>query len=135
MGDPYEFPVELGKVREFARATKARLRDDVRQVVPLTFPVTSVAWSSGYDELVGRLRNLTGLQHAEQEFVFPDGPVAVGETLIATERVESVDTQVGKRGWAKETRVVLTEFHDRTGKLVTQMRATLVSISRSGEKS
>jgi hypothetical protein len=129
----YDFPVELGKVREFARAVKARA--DHREIVPPMFPATAVTWSDIYLDQLAELTARGTVLHIEQEFTFPQGPPAVGSVLRAVESLESVRTRAGKRGWVMETRVLRTEFCDQAGVLVGCSRATIVVTGKSAEQS
>lgn len=133
-GEPYEFPVERGKVREFARATRAR-RDsyftDPRPVTPPTFLMSSSFWAGpGASPFRDEPRDWSRILHGEQEFVFPAGPPRAGTTLTATQRVEEVYTKQGRRGGTMEFTVLVTEYRDAAGTLVAQARSTVIETSR-----
>jgi hypothetical protein len=134
-GEPYEFPVERGKVREFARATKARrdsYLDDPRAVTPPTFLASSTFWAGpGTSPLGDGPRYWSRILHGEQEFVFPAGPPRAGTTLKATERVEEVYTKQGRRGGTMEFTVLVTEYRDETGALVAEARSTIIETSQA----
>jgi hypothetical protein len=135
IGKPYEFPVERGKIREFARAIRAEspaLLSDPAPIAPPTFLVTAALWSDWYDRYLGELASLGDLLHAEQEFEYPDGPPAAGAVLTARELLESVEVTPGRRGWQRERRVVVTEFVDADGATVSRSRSTFVLIGRTG---
>ncbi|GAA5180602.1 MaoC family dehydratase N-terminal domain-containing protein [Rugosimonospora acidiphila] len=137
-GQPYEFPVERGKVREFARATKAR-RDsyftDPHAVVPPTFLMSSAFWAGpGASALGDQERDMSRILHGEQEFVYPAGPPRAGTPLIATQRVEDVYSKQGRRGGTMEFTVLVTEYRDEHGTLVAEARSTVIETSQAPER-
>lgn len=134
-GEPFEMVVEAGKVREFARATKAtdpgQLGED--PVAPPTFLVTSSFWSGPENGAwpAGSLV-MERVLHGEQEFVFPGPPPRAGARLTAVTRVADVYEKAGKRGGAMQFGVAVTEFRDAaTGELVAESRSTLIETSKS----
>src|ERR1700761_330969 len=70
-GEPFTIPVELGKIREFARATKSRnpAYDGPDALTPATFLMTAVFWSApGSDPAMALARDRSRVLHGEQEF-------------------------------------------------------------------
>ncbi|GIH17949.1 FAS1-like dehydratase domain-containing protein [Rugosimonospora africana] len=136
--EPYEFPVERGKIREFARATRARRTsyfDDPEAVTPPTFLMASSFWAGpGAAPFRDESRDWSRTLHGEQEFVFPAGPPRAGTVLTATQRVEDTYTKQGRRGGTMEFTVLLTEYRDQAGTLVAQARSTVIETSRAPEK-
>ncbi len=128
----YEMPVELGKVREFARATGSVNPDyqSADAVVPPTFLTTSAFWEpTEGPSLVERLGvDLPRVLHGGQEYSFPAGLPRVGDALAVDVTIESVNTKEGKRGGSMTFIVVLTTFRrgDHDGPVVAEGRSTVI---------
>jgi hypothetical protein len=132
--EPYEMYVEIGKIREFAKATKssnvAHLTGE-HPVVPPTFLMTMMAWQGeGNSVWHGVDRDLSRQLHGEQEFVFHGEPPRAGTRLRVSERMEDIYEKTGKRGGSMLFSVIVTEFHDESGQLVAT--ATMTQI-RTGQ--
>src|SRR5581483_12221725 len=95
-GAPFDLHVELGKVREFARAVKcdhpSYVSDD-RPVIPPTFLTTTLHWELDVPNAnpwsllhVDQRRGL----HAEQEYVFHGPPPRAGTRLRARSKIAEV---------------------------------------------
>lgn len=107
-----EFPIEWGKVREYASATGAGrppYLDDPMSVIPPTFLATVVYWvtigttlrSKDVSEAaatVGISTDVTSLLSLEQEYVFYGPPPRVGDTLYPSERLHDVRVKHGRSG-------------------------------------
>lgn len=134
-GEPYEFPVERGKVREFARATKARssaYEQEPDPVVPPTFLTSSAFWATPESSPFGGAGlNWARILHGEQEYVFHGPPPRAGDVLTAQQRIEDVYTKEGRRGGTMRFTVVLTEFRAPDGRLVAEGRSTVIETSRA----
>lgn len=137
-GEPYAFEVERGKIREFARATKARdgaYFDDPRPVAPPTFLASSVFWAGPRSSPLSS-RNWARILHGEQEFVFHGPPPRAGQSLVAQQHVEDTYEKQGRRGGSMRFTVVVTEFRTPDGELVAESRATIIVTSKAaGEDS
>ncbi len=128
----YEMPVELGKVREFARATGSTNSeyDGPNAVVPPTFLTASAFWEpADGPSLVERLGvDLPRVLHGGQEYSFPGELPRVGDQLAVDATIESVNVKEGKRGGSMTFIVVLTTFrlesHD--GPVVAEGRSTVI---------
>jgi N-terminal half of MaoC dehydratase len=130
---PYELHVELGKIREFARATLSNHPEYLaseRPPSPVTFLATSRSWQEG-DQSVwhGVDRDISRVLHGEQEFVFHGEPPRAGTRLSARERIESVFDKTGKRGGTMRFIVITTEYRDEQGTLVAEARMTQIITS------
>ncbi|GAA2638553.1 MaoC family dehydratase N-terminal domain-containing protein [Dactylosporangium fulvum] len=127
VGEPFTLDVERGKIREFARAVRSQNPDYLeaeRPVVPPTFLTTAFFWQSGPSdpwEAVA-MDQRKGL-HAEQEYVFHGPPPRAGTRLTGRSRIESVTRKEGRSGTLTFA-VMVTEFHDETGRLVATARLT-----------
>ncbi len=139
VGEPQVLHVELGKIREFARALKddnplyldpeyAR-REAGGVLAPPTFTMTLAHWDSG----TGRPRldlDLRRLLHGEQEFEYLK-PIRAGDVLTATTRVANVFEKAGTRGGTMKFAVLETEFKNQKGDLVMRSRSTLIETGQA----
>ena len=133
IGEPFDVPLERGKVREFARATfstNPSYLDDPAPVIPPTFLATMAFWSGPGTDPWNHVRmdQSRGL-HAEQEFVFHGPPPRAGTTLTATSRIADITTKPGRRGGELTFVTMVTEFRDPEGKLVAEAKLTGVETS------
>lgn len=128
-GPSFEMDVELGKLREFVRATQAPVDpylSDEAPPVPPTFLATSRLWErdSPWPKLgLGQDRVL----HAEQEYVFPGPPPRVGSRLVGESTIEKVFTKDGRRG-RMTFAIMVTQFRDSAGRVVAEARMTGVEM-------
>lgn len=132
MAEPFEMRVELGKVREFARATNSRHPDHQSDdgVSPVTFLQSSAFWQTRANDPLPE-RDLRRSLHAEQEFVFPGGPPPVGARLTGRSRVDDTWTKAGRRGGELTFTRVATDYTDESGALVAQVFFTTVETSKA----
>jgi hypothetical protein len=136
-GAPFTMPVELGKIREFARATKSRnpayeAGGDRPALAPATFLITAVLWQTPESNPYhGVDRNLERILHGEQEFVFHGPPPSAGDQLTAQSRIAAVYEKEGKRGGTLVFTEQVTEFRDADGRLVAEARNTTIETSKS----
>lgn len=134
-GTPFEMTVELGKVREMARAMHA---DDVPafidgSAVPPTFLTCTFHWEEAIPDAnpwphvkMSRSRGM----HAEQEYVFHGPPPKVGTRLACRSRIADIFEKQGRRGGTLTFVVMITEFRDETGTLVAEAKMTAVETAR-----
>lgn len=125
--DEWEFQVEAGKVREFARAVHDVHADD-SGIAPPTFPV--VISSSFVERLVTKILDLDRWRtvHGEQTYEY-FRPIVAGDTLHCQARLVGDETKTGKRGGTM--RIVTTEVEfvsAASGMLVC--RETMASIEK-----
>ena len=120
-GEPFVLEVERGKLREFARATFGEPGD----VAPPTFLTTAFHWQSGDSDPWEQVRMdpSRGL-HAEQEFVFHGAPPRAGDRLIGTSRISEIYEKTNRAGQTLTFVVMVTEFRDRSGRLVAETKLT-----------
>jgi hypothetical protein len=138
-GTEFTMDIELGKIREFARATRSANPDYLTgdsPVVPPTFLTTTMLWSTGeanpWDKV--KMDQSRGL-HAEQEYVFHGPPPRAGTRLTAQSRISEVFEKQGRRGGVLTFAVMVTEFRDAEGRLVAEARLTGVEAERLAEES
>jgi hypothetical protein len=122
-------PIERGKIREFARATKSQQRvyfEGEHPLSPATFLMSSAFWLDPENEPYDPNLNLDRILHGEQEFVFSGEPPHAGTTLVGRKVVERTYSRQGRRGGAMTFTVILTEFRNESGAVVAEGRTTLI---------
>ena len=137
-GERFEFVVERGKIREFARATHAASGgdpDDRAPAIPPTFLVTAAHWAPHELALLERIPGDRARRlHGEQEFVFPTGPPRAGDVLRGHTRVAAAFARQGRRGGRLRFYVLETEFRDPAATLVAVSRTTVIETERAPEQ-
>lgn len=128
-GTPFTLDVERNKVREFARAVRASHPDfeSERPVVPPTFLTSTFhveADVPGANPWAALEVDLERGLHAEQEYVFFGPPPRAGARLTCRSRIDRIYEKEGRRGGTLTFAVMVTEFHDESGKLVAEARMT-----------
>jgi N-terminal half of MaoC dehydratase len=133
-GEPFELMVEVGKIREFSRATFNDRQEyqDGTSTQP-TFLMTALHWQHDSSDVLplvefDRERTL----HAEQTFTFLGPPPCAGTKLRGQSRVDRIYTKEGRNGLLTFAEIV-TEYHDESGQLVATARMTGVETSPSNE--
>lgn len=126
-GPEFEFPLELGKQREFAAAAHAFQPHFQDGPHPLMFPtlpiVGSYLWGYMPEEARGTSLVAMGMDgkfafDGEQEFIFPEGLPRIGEVLTGQVTVEDVWRKTGKRSGELIFYRIRTDYRDRvTGRL------------------
>lgn len=122
-------PIERGKIREFARATKSRhpaYFDGENPVSPPTFLMASAFWLEAVNEPMAKPRDRARTLHGEQEFAFRGEPPRAGIVLTGRKRLERSYERTGRRGGAMLLTVFVTEFVDVTGHVVAETRMTVI---------
>ncbi len=134
-GEPFTMVVELGKIREFARATKSRnpeYLESENPVSPVTFLQTAAFWQSRANSPYGGApANFERLLHGEQEFVFHGEPPRAGSVLTGQSRIERVYQKEGRRGGLMTFTEAVTEFRDEAGRLVAESKTTGIVTERA----
>ncbi|MCZ7527290.1 MAG: MaoC family dehydratase N-terminal domain-containing protein [Acidimicrobiia bacterium] len=134
---PFDMVVELGKIREFARATKssnaAYLEAD-EPVSPPTFLTTAQFWSPPGESVMAKVgMDLRRVLHGGQEYVFHGPPPKAGTRLHAQSRVEDIYEKEGKRGGTMTFVIAVQEFRDDDGNLVAESRTTVIETGKAPE--
>ena len=129
--DPVTMRVELGKIREFARAIKDDdpLYFDEQDPgipaqgvwAPLTFLQTVRFWDDDGAKTIRPPFDLKRVLHGEQEYEY-FGPVTAGDTLTAVSRIVDLYEKPGKRGGTMTFCVTETDFTNQRGELVARAR-------------
>ena len=131
--EPFEMAVELGKVREFARAVKwsdAGYLTGSEPLAPPTFLTVARHWQDERHSVWGQ-RNFGRILHGEQEFVFHGEPPRAGDRLMGQMRIDRTYEKAGRRGGTMKFIEVVTEFRDPSGRLVAESRGTVIETGRA----
>jgi len=134
--DSFEFPVERGKIKEFANAIcdpnpvfkdqdYARNQGFADVIMPVTFPITFV-FQQDSDNAVLESALKLGMDparsvHGEVEFIY-ERPVFAGETLRGEIWIGNIYEKAGKRGGTMTFVEHETRFFDGAGKLAVTLR-------------
>lgn len=134
-GEPYTVEVERGKIREFARATKARDESyftDEHPVAPPTFLASAAFWATPQSWALDASEvDWARILHGEQEYVFHGAPIRAGQTLTARQRIEDRYEKQGRRGGTMRFFIIVTEFRTPDGELVAEARSTVIETSQA----
>jgi acyl dehydratase len=120
--DEVEFPVEEGKVREFAVA----VGDSDPRSVPLTFATVAGHWrdQAAMVQVLGL--DLKRIVVGEVEWEY-HAPVAIGDRLCGRRTVTAIDRKQGANGTM--TLITLeTRLHRRDGELAVVQRDTVIEL-------
>jgi hydroxyacyl-ACP dehydratase HTD2-like protein with hotdog domain len=128
------FPVERGKVREFATAIlddNPLYLEEEMPPAPPTFTMTSQFWPATSDEPPPDLGiNFARVVHGEQDFEYLE-PIRAGDVLTGEITVADVYTKEGKRGGTLTFVVLETRFTNQLGKEAVVARATIIETSKA----
>jgi hypothetical protein len=130
-GPAFQMTIELGKIREFARAAMNEdpaYLEEANPPVPPTFLASMAFWEPpDAGEVFASLEiDPRRLLHGGQEYRFFGEPPVAGTVLTAQTRIDSVTEKVGRRGGTMTIAVLVTDFTDADGRLVAQGRATAI---------
>ena len=121
--------VELGKIREFARAVKDSNRvylDDAQALAPPTFLMTMALWMGDLGQTRSAVKlDYRRLLHGEQEFEYVR-PIRAGDVLTFRSRTKDVFEKEGKRGGKMLFVIGETEFKNQRGEVVAYTRNTAI---------
>ena len=121
--------VEVGKIREFARAVKdpnPAFFADAGAPAPPTFLMTIAHWLGD----LGKTRSAVKLDyrrllHGEQEFEYVN-PIRAGDVLTFRSRTKDVFEKAGKRGGKMLFIIGETEYRNQRGEVVAYTRNTAI---------
>lgn len=140
---PYEFPIERGKIREYARA----IGDDnpIYQdpdfaaktavggiIAPPTFLRTFMYEPRDAVEALD-VKDWSFIVHGEQEFEYLL-PVLAGDVLSAQDKIISIVEKESRRAGKLQIAVIETSFHNQRGEKVQIARRTLVETGKRIEE-
>jgi len=128
------FPVERGKVREFASAIfddNPVYVDEETPLAPPTFTMTSQFWPATLDGPMPDLGiDFARVVHGEQEFEYIE-PIRAGDVLTGEIKVADAYSKEGKRGGTLTFVVLETRFTNQHGKEAVVARATIIETSKA----
>lgn len=133
--EPFEMLIEVGKIREFARAVKSSDPAYLSGWNPVITPTFLVSASFWLEE-----RNSPTLQaglsmervlNGAQEFIFHGPPPRAGTRLLVQGRVDKVYEKQGRRGGAMSFMEVVYEFRNEEDVLVAEQRSTVIETSKA----
>jgi len=121
--DEVDFPVEEGKVREFAIA----VGDDDHRTVPLTFSTVAGHWrdQAAMVDLLGLDLKRIVVGGSEWEY---HAPVAIGDRLHGQRVVQGVEHKQRERG-AMTLITLETRLHRGDGELAVVQRDTVIEVA------
>ncbi|MGE3875924.1 MAG: MaoC family dehydratase N-terminal domain-containing protein [Parvibaculaceae bacterium] len=125
--EEWDFHVEAGKVREFARAVHDAHAEDT-MIAPPTFPV--VAAAGFVERLVATTLALDRSRtvHGEQSYDYLE-PIVAGDLLHCRARLTGDTVKAGKRGGAMRIITIEVEYRSAaSGRLIC--RETMTTIEK-----
>ena len=133
---PFEFPIERGKIKEFAEAivddnpvyrdpAYAKKSGFGQVIVPPTFTATKAFWRTG-----GTNAEIAGLDnrfllHGEEEYEYFK-PILAGDILTCRGKITEAYEKAGKRGGTMTFVVFEFTFHNQRGEKVLISRSTVI---------
>jgi acyl dehydratase len=134
--DEVSFPVERGKVREFARALHqsdpihldagaAAAAGFAAIPAPLTFAMTAMSWRERDAAIEDLGFDFKRLLHGGTTWEYRR-PLVVGDELTVKRTVAAVDEREGKRGGVMTFVTIDTDITDASGSLVARQTDTLI---------
>lgn len=131
----FQFPVERGKVREFAIAAQASdpAYFAIDPPVPPTFlTIGRLMWQPAEESSITKLGfDLARVLHAEEEYEFFGELPRAGALLSVSSEVGEVWQKPGRRGGMLRFGTVLTTFRNQDGDLVAEQRSTFVETAQA----
>jgi len=136
---PYEFPIERGKIREFADAIgdpNPLYRDGAHAaklgyaniVAPPTLLRTFLYEPKAASDAL-KVKDWSYIVHGEQEFEY-FAPILAGDVLTAQDRIVSITEKESRRAGKLQIAVIETVFHNQRGEKVQVARRTLVETGK-----
>ena len=132
---PFGFPIEAGKIREFARATLDdnpiyRSKDEAKRAgfqnipAPPTFAMAAVFFQTAESQAPLDIDFRYAL-HGEQEFEYL-APIVAGDELTGRSRISERYEKEGKRGGKMLFTVLETQYENQRNEHVLNVRQTLI---------
>jgi len=124
--------IELGKIREFAKAVKDPnpiYTDAGSAIAPPTFLMTIAHWIGDLGQTRSAVKlDYRRLLHGEQEFEYVK-PIRPGDVLTFRSRTKDVFEKDGKRGGKMLFVIGETEYKNQRGEVVAYTRNTAIETS------
>lgn len=131
---PVTFPVERGKIREFARAIRAEnpvYLESECPPAPLTFTRTFLHWGDALLDAYLELGvDVTRTVHGGQEFEYL-ARVCAGDVLTMTGKLVDVYTKQGAKGGSLQFIVFEWTYTNQHGAVAVRSRNTTIVTSRA----
>lgn len=125
--------LEMGKVREFARAVHSTHPSHCSEqpVIPATFLATEAHWDG---QGSGVFPEPDRLLHGGYEVTFPEGPPHTGDAwLTITSGVDKTYVKQGRRAGQMTFVELVSDYTDEAGRAVAKVRQTvIVTVSAEG---
>ena len=132
--EPFTMIVEVGKVREFARATNSAnpvYFDTWTPVSPPTFLAAASFWMAPENSPALKANlNFERILNGAQEFVFHGLPPRAGTRLTGTGRIDKVYERTGRRGGTMTFLEIVYEYVDEAGAPVAEVRSTIIETGK-----
>lgn len=128
---PFRMPVEMGKIREFAIATRARHSmyfSWSRPAIPITFFTTMSFWQTPESSPYPLNRDMSNILNAGQTFTFFGELPRGGDVLIGTSRLGRGFDRFGRRGGQLHFQEYITDFRKK-GEMIATTTHTQVEVS------
>lgn len=132
--EPFTMIVEVGKVREFARAANSAnpaYFGTWTPVSPPTFLAAASFWMTPENSPMLKAKlNFERILNGAQEFVFYGPPPRAGTRLTGTGRIDKVYEKAGRRGGTMTFLEVVYEYVDEAGSPVAEVRSTVIETAK-----
>lgn len=137
---PFEFPIERGKIREFANALEddnpiyrdpayAKASPFAGIIAPPTF-LRTFFYENPASVRDLKVKDWRFILHGEQEFEYYL-PIRAGDLLTGQDRIVKVFEKEGRRGGKLTFAVIETTFHNQRGEKVQVARRTLIETGQT----
>ncbi len=135
----FEFPIERGKVHEFALAVTddnplfhdegyARSKGFSSVVAPPTYSMCASFFQPPGAQAIPEGLDMRYVLHGEQEFIYRR-PIVAGERLFGVTKAEASFAKEGRRGGTMTFYPTATEYRDAAGELVLTVRTVTIVTS------
>jgi len=137
-GPEYKFPIELGKVREYARATgytDHAYFEEENPVIPICFlGIAGRIWGYTFDDpkdtaLADVDIDRSLLLHAEEEYEILGVLPRAGDVMAVRTYIKDVYDKEGRKGGIMTFVITETEFKNQAGELVARSHQSVVKTS------
>jgi N-terminal half of MaoC dehydratase len=134
----FDFPIERGKIREFAQAAQSTnpAYQGLEAIIPPTFlTIAGMAWEPPEESLLAGLGfDLPRILHGEEEYVFFGPLPKAGDTLLVMGRKGDEWEKEGQRGGVMRFAQLVREFRSPDGSLVAEQRMTIIETAAKEAK-
>jgi hypothetical protein len=132
--EPFTMLVEVGKIREFARAVNSSNPDYLQTwtpVAPPTFLSAASYWMTPENSPTMKAGlDFERVLNGAQEFVYHGPPPRAGTKLTGRGRIDKVFEKTGRRGGRMTFMEVVYEYTDESGALIAEVRSTVIETAQ-----